>query len=34
MYGMVLGYSLIALAVFGLSLWFKTPAGKRWMDGK
>ncbi len=34
MYGMILGYSLIALAAIGVSLWFKTPAGKRWMDGK
>lgn len=33
MYGILLGYSLIALAVIGVSLWFKTPAGKRWIDG-
>lgn len=31
---MLLGYSMIALAVLGVTLWFKTPSGKRWMDGK
>lgn len=32
--GMILGYALIALAVLGVTLWFKTPSGKKWMDGK
>lgn len=34
MNGIILGYSLIALAVLGVTLWFKTPSGKKWMDGK
>ena len=34
MNGLILGYSLIALAVLGVTLWFKTPSGKKWMDGK
>lgn len=34
MNGMILGYSFIALAVLGVALWFKTPSGKKWMDGK
>ena len=31
---LVLGYSLIALAAFGVKWWFKTPSGKKWLDGK
>lgn len=34
MSAMLLGYSLIAVAAVGLWLWFKTPSGKKWMDGK
>lgn len=34
MNGMILGYSLIALAVLGVTIWFKNPSGKKWMDGK
>ena len=34
MNGILLGQILIALAAWGVWIFFKTPAGKRWMDGK